>query len=69
MDAANPIATVLSAAMMLKYSFKLHEEARVIEDAVIKALNMGLRTGDIMSDGMTRIGCKEMGRVIAGNIG
>jgi len=63
-DIANPIATVLSGAMMLKYSFGLLDEAKCIEDAVTKVLDEGYRTGDIMSDGMKRVGCKEMGKLI-----
>ena len=63
-DLANPIATILSAAMMLKYSFKLEEEAQVIEDAVSNVLDKGFRTGDIMSPGMKQVGTKEMGRLI-----
>ncbi len=62
---ANPIATILSAAMMLRYSFDLDKEADAVEAAVQKALSDGYRTGDIMSDGMTRLSCSEMGSVIA----
>lgn len=58
---ANPIATILSAAMMLKYSFDLDEEAVAIEEAVSAVLKDGYRTIDIMSDGMKQIGTKEMG--------
>lgn len=64
MDIANPIATILSGAMMLKYSFNLDEEAKVIEDAVTKVLDLGFRTGDIMSAGMKKVGTKEMGKLI-----
>jgi len=64
MDIANPIATILSGAMMLKYSFGLSEEAKVIEDAVTKVLDDGYRTSDIMSDGMKKVGTKEMGKLI-----
>lgn len=60
-DKANPIATILSAAMMLKYSLNLPEEASAIEAAVSKVLDQGYRTPDIMSEGMTLIGTKEMG--------
>ena len=67
-DIANPIATILSGAMMLKYSFGLLEEAKCIEDAVTKVLNKGYRTGDIMSEGMTQVGCKEMGKLIIENL-
>lgn len=58
---ANPIATVLSAAMMLRYSFNLSEEAQCIEDAVDKVLEAGLRTADIVGDsGVTPLTCTEM---------
>ena len=63
-DIANPIAAILSAAMMFRYSFGLPEEAAVIEDAVSKALEAGYRTGDIYSEGMKRVGTKEMGALI-----
>lgn len=63
-DKANPIATVLSAAMMLKYSFGLEKEAKVINDAVMAVLDKGYRTGDIMSEGMTLVGTKKMGELI-----
>lgn len=63
-DMANPIATILSVAMMLKYSFKLEEESQAIENAVTKVLENGYRTGDIMSDGMKKVGTKEMGRLV-----
>ena len=65
---ANPIATILSAAMMLRYSFDMAKEADSIEAAVDKALEAGLRTGDIMSEGMTLVSCSEMGDRIAGFI-
>lgn len=64
-DKANPIATILSVAMMLKYSFNLDKEAEAIEKAVMSVLDAGYRTGDIMSDGMKLVGTKEMGRLIA----
>ena len=60
-DIANPIATVLSAAMMLRYSFDLDAEADMIEKAVKKVLEDGYRTVDIMSDGMIQVGTKAMG--------
>lgn len=63
-DKANPIATILSAAMMLKYSFDLEEESAAIENAVDTVLNQGYRTGDIMSEGKTLVSCSEMGRRI-----
>ncbi len=58
---ANPIATILSAAMMLRYSFDLDKEADAVEAAVEKVLQDGYRTIDIMSEGMTQIGTQEMG--------
>lgn len=68
MDIANPIATIVSAAMMLEMSFGLSAEAKAINDAVDKVLDMGYRTTDIYSDGMKKIGCKEMAALIAENI-
>ncbi len=65
MDKANPIATILSAAMMLRYSFNLEKEADAIEKAVKQVLTEGYRTGDIMSDGCTLVGTKKMGSLIA----
>ena len=62
---ANPIATILSAAMMLRYSLDLDEEADAVEMAVKKVLAAGYRTGDIMSDGCERLGTIEMGDKIA----
>lgn len=67
-DIANPIATILSAAMMLRYSFDLDKEADVIERAVKTVLKKGYRTGDIMSDGCIKVGCKEMGDLLADEI-
>lgn len=64
-DIANPIATILSVAMMLRYSFALKTEAQTIEDAVLATLEQGYRTYDIMSDGKTQVGTKEMGDLIA----
>ena len=65
---ANPLATILSAAMMLKYSFDLHEEAKAIEDAINKVLDEGYRTVDIMSEGMKEVSCSEMGDLVTANI-
>ena len=62
---ANPIATILSAAMMLRYSLDLDKEADAVETAVQKVLTDGYRTGDIMSDGCKLVGTKEMGNLIA----
>lgn len=67
-DIANPIATILSGAMMLKYSFGLAEEANAIENSVTKVLDEGYRTADIMSEGMKKVGTKEMGRLIIDRI-
>lgn len=61
---ANPIGTILSAAMMCRFSFDMAKEADAIEAAVNKALDMGLRTGDIMQEGCTLVGCKEMGDAV-----
>ena len=58
---ANPLATILSTAMMLRYSFNLENEAKDIENAVVKVLEEGYRTGDIKSEGTTLVGTKEMG--------
>ncbi|WP_405727440.1 3-isopropylmalate dehydrogenase [Anaerotignum sp.] len=63
-DMANPIATILSAAMMLKFSFGLTEESQAIEDAVTKVLDAGYRTPDIFSADTKEVGTKEMGRLI-----
>ena len=63
-DMANPIATILSAAMMLKFSFGLVEESNAIEAAVTKVLDAGYRTPDIYSEGTTKVGTKEMGKLI-----
>ena len=65
---ANPIATILSAAMLLRYSFDMDKEADAVEAAVDKALKDGYRTGDIMSEGMKHVTCSGMGDVIAANI-
>jgi len=61
---ANPLATILSIAMMLRYSFAQMEAAGAIETAVGKVLDQGLRTGDIWSEGMTRVGTAEMGDAV-----
>lgn len=65
---ANPIATILSAAMMLRYSFDLQKEADAVENAVKAVLKKGLRTVDIMDEGKTMLGTKEMGDAIAAEI-
>lgn len=68
-DIANPIGTIMSAAMMLRYSFGMPAEADDIENAVNKALDDGYRTGDIYKEGTTKVGCSEMGNIIASYIG
>ncbi|MFG6329317.1 MAG: 3-isopropylmalate dehydrogenase [Lachnospiraceae bacterium] len=67
-DKANPLATILSAAMMLRYSFDLEKEADAIEDAVKQVLKEGYRTGDIMDNGKTLVGTKQMGDLVAAHI-
>ncbi len=62
---ANPIAQILSAALMLRYSFKENEAAVAIEKAVETAIRDGLRTPDIYSAGTKKVGTKEMGDAIA----
>lgn len=65
---ANPIATILSAAMMLRFSFDLDKEAEAVENAVKKVLAGGYRTADIMAEGMKQTGTKEMGDLICSQI-
>ena len=65
---ANPLATILSAALMLRYSFDLEAEAKAIEAAVEKALADGYRTGDIYEEGNKKISTSEMGDIVSGNI-
>ncbi len=67
-DLANPIATVLSASMMLRFSFDLGKEADAIDNAVSQVLKDGFRTGDIYSEGCTKVGCTEMGNLLAERI-
>ncbi len=67
-DLANPIATILSASMMLRYSFDLDREADAIDGAVKQVLQDGYRTGDIMSEGCEKVGCKRMGDLIVERI-
>ena len=62
---ANPIATILSAAMMLRYSFAMEIEAMAVENTVLAVLEQDYRTYDIMSEGKVRVGTKEMGDLIA----
>jgi len=63
-DMANPIATILSFAMCLRYSFDMGDDADLIEQAVQNVLGAGLRTADIVSDGMTAISTTAMGEAI-----
>ncbi len=63
-DKANPLAQVLSAAMMLRYGLNVPDAATEIENVVNRVLDRGYRTGDIMSPGMKAVGCKEMGEVL-----
>jgi 3-isopropylmalate dehydrogenase len=69
LNMANPIAMILSGAMMLRYSLALEEEAKEVEIAIDKVLDDGYRTYDIMDEGMKKMGTKEMGDLIAGKIG
>ena len=63
-DKANPLATILSVAMMLRYQFAMGQEADAIEAAVTKVLKDGFRTGDIMEPGKTLVGCAKMGDLV-----
>ena len=67
-DKANPIGTILSAAMMLRFSFNMCEEANAIENAVSAYLDAGYRTADIMSEGGKLVGCKQCGKLIRDNL-
>lgn len=67
-DKANPIATILSVAMMLRYTFSLEAEAKAIERAVDETLSAGFRTGDIYTEGSKAVGTKAMGAEILGRI-
>jgi len=68
LNMANPIATILSMAMMLRYSFGLTKEAQTVETAVTEVLQEDYRTYDIMDEGKTKVGTKEMGELIAGKV-
>lgn len=68
LNKTNPIATILSVAMMFRYSLALEKEAQIIEDAVVSVLDDGIRTYDIMAEGCTQVGTKEMGDAIAKKI-
>jgi 3-isopropylmalate dehydrogenase len=61
---ANPLATILSVGMMLKYSFHLQAESQAIETAVEKVLNSGLRTADLAGKGEKFVSCAEMGAAV-----
>ena len=63
-DLANPLATIMSVAMLLRYSLKAESAAKAIESAVSSVLDDGLRTRDIMSPGMTEVGCQQMGEAV-----
>ena len=65
---ANPIATILSCAMMLRYSFGLPDEAQAVESAVTNVLKEGYRTYDIMADGLQKVGTREMGKLVTEEI-
>ena len=65
-DLANPVGTILAAAMMLRFSFDMAKEADAIENAVSVYLDGDYRTADIMSDGMKQVGCRECGDLIVG---
>lgn len=67
-DKANPIGTILAAAMMLRYSFDMAAEADAVEAAVDRALKAGFRCGDIMNEGGKLLGCKAMGAEIRARI-
>jgi 3-isopropylmalate dehydrogenase len=69
LDMANPIAIILSIAMMLRYSFGLAKEARTVEAAVDEVLSQGYRTYDIMGEDKTKVGTKQMGDLIAEKVG
>jgi 3-isopropylmalate dehydrogenase len=68
MDIANPLATILSVAMMMRYTFGQEDVAQRIESAVRRTLQQGLRTGDIYQDGMQKIGTAAMGDAVVKNL-
>lgn len=68
-NVANPLATILSVAMMLRYTFREETAAKEIEDAVGQVLDQGLRTADIMSEGMTKVGTDAMGEAVVAVLG
>lgn len=63
-DVANPLGTILSGAMLLRHSLGLEAEAQAVEAAVERVLDAGYRTGDILSQGKTRVGCAQMGKLV-----
>jgi 3-isopropylmalate dehydrogenase len=67
-DVANPLATILSVAMMMRHTFDREDEAKRIEDAVRRTLADGFRTADIHQEGMTKVGTKEMGDAVAARL-
>jgi 3-isopropylmalate dehydrogenase len=67
-DLANPLAQILSAAMLFEYSLDMKEAARDIENAVEAVLNKGYRTGDIYTEGTKKVGTKEMGALVLAEI-
>jgi 3-isopropylmalate dehydrogenase len=67
-DKANPLATILSLAMMFRYSFDMQDEARAVEKAVRNVLESGYRTGDIMEQGRTLVGGEKMGDLVADRV-
>ena len=68
-DLANPLAAILSVAMMLRHSFGREDDARRIERAVRRVLAEGLRTGDIFQPGCTRVGTQAMGDAVVAALG
>ena len=67
-DIANPLATILSVAMMLRYTFNDEANAQKVESAVKKALAQGFRTADIVTDGCKKVGCSDMGDAVVANL-
>ena len=67
-NVANPLATILSAAMMLRYTFNDEANAQRIESAVKKALALGFRTPDIWTEGTNKVGCAEMGDAVVASL-
>lgn len=65
LDIANPLGTILSAAMMLRYSFDMAAEADAVEEAVNRVLDLGYRTGDIMQDNCKKVSCSQMGALVS----